>query len=236
MERRDTAILLAKHFYGEHRCHGIFLTHTQGRVRVTLSKKKSFPLQPGDFGQLCWKAVSSEKLAFGQYEGIASSLASILQNPLALLALKSACTLCLRVLPDHTPSEPMFHTLAQFLQKLASFHPAFYVLFECQALSHVGYGLSLEHCAVTGTSSGLQFVSPKTGRAVSMEGGGAYRERLLKLPAFLTSKSLNVSSIPLEDILQGILLTEHFWKRALKEFHPGLSLPEERALFVQYLY
>jgi DNA repair protein RecO (recombination protein O) len=235
IERYDAAVLLAKHLYGEHQCHGIFLTQTHGRVRVSLPKKQSLSLQPGDSGQLRWMAHSPEKLAFGNYESATSPIAAILGNPCALIALKSACMLCIRALPEHAPAEPMFHTLTRLLDGMPTFHPALYVHFECEALSHIGYGLNLTKCAVTGASSGLCFVSPKTGCAVSEEGAGQYRERLLKLPAFLWNPSVKLEDVSPEDARQGLHLTEHFWNRALKAFFPALSLPHERLLLEQYL-
>ena len=53
-------------------------------------------------------------------------------------------------------------------------------------LSDLGYGLDLSACAVTGRTDNLAYVSPKTGRAVTAEGAGAWAARLLPLPGFLT--------------------------------------------------
>ncbi|MDR2417210.1 MAG: DNA repair protein RecO C-terminal domain-containing protein [Holosporales bacterium] len=235
VERHDAVILLEKHFYGEHRCHGIFLTQAYGCMRVNLPKRKSLSLQPGDFGQLRWKTHSTERLAFGSYEGETSPISTIFHNPCALIALKSACTLCVRVLPEHAPAEPMFRALIRLLKEMSVFHPALYVRFECEALFHIGYGLDLTRCAVTGAFSELRFVSPKTGCAVSEKGAGSYREKLLKLPIFLRDPSIKLEDISSEDIRQGLRLTEHFWNRALRALHPTHLLPPERILLEQYL-
>jgi DNA repair protein RecO (recombination protein O) len=234
-ERQDTAILLEKHFYGENRCHGVFLLQKHGRLRVSLSRKKSLALQPGDSGWLRWTVRSPEKLTFGDYEGNTSPVAVVFHNPCALVAIKSACLLCANTLPEHTPAEAMFHALACLLQKMSTFHPACYVRFECAALSHFGYGLSLDRCAVTGAVSELLYVSPKTGCAVSEQGAGQYRHRLLKLPAFLVDSTIKSEGVSLEEVRQGLQLTEHFWNRALKAQHSFFSLPRERSLFLQYL-
>jgi len=53
-------------------------------------------------------------------------------------------------------------------------------------LNELGFGLDLTRCAANGTADDLIYVSPRTGRAVSREGGAAYRDRLLALPAFFS--------------------------------------------------
>ena len=45
-------------------------------------------------------------------------------------------------------------------------------------------------CAATGATEDLAYVSPKTGRAVSRAAAGPYKEKLLELPAFLSTGGL----------------------------------------------
>src|SRR5258708_8213184 len=52
-------------------------------------------------------------------------------------------------------------------------------------LTELGFGLDLETCAATGATTDLIYVSPKSGGAVSRAAGDAWRDRLLRLPAFL---------------------------------------------------
>jgi DNA repair protein RecO (recombination protein O) len=52
-------------------------------------------------------------------------------------------------------------------------------------LGELGFGLDLESCAATGETTGLIYVSPKSGSAVSRAAGEPWRERLLRLPPFL---------------------------------------------------
>jgi DNA repair protein RecO (recombination protein O) len=59
------------------------------------------------------------------------------------------------------------------------------VKFELAMLAELGFGLDLEHCAATGETSDLAYVSPKSGGAVSRAAGEPWRDRLLPLPAFL---------------------------------------------------
>jgi DNA repair protein RecO (recombination protein O) len=64
---------------------------------------------------------------------------------------------------------------------------------------------------VTGATNGLAFVSPRSGRAVTEDGAAEYRERLLRLPAFLS----NGGSAEWDDIFDGFRLTGHFLARDL---------------------
>src|SRR6476661_4353526 len=51
--------------------------------------------------------------------------------------------------------------------------------FELAMLAELGFGLALENCAVTGETTDLIYVSPKSGGAVSRGAGEPWRDRLL---------------------------------------------------------
>ena len=69
----------------------------------------------------------------------------------------------------------------------------------------------VSECAATGSTEGLAFVSPKSGRAVSNAGAGDYRDRLFPLPPFL----LSGGSAGWPEILAGLTITGHFLSRDL---------------------
>ena len=77
-------------------------------------------------------------------------------------------------------------------------------------MGELGCGRDLSAGAVTGGWDNLNFVSPMSWRAVSEEGAGAWRDRLLVLPAFLANETEEGSS---EDWLAGMTLTGHFLSR-----------------------
>ena len=83
------------------------------------------------------------------------------------------------------------------------------VRWETVVLADLGYGLDLTSCAVTGETSGLTFVSPKTGRAVTAAGAGVWASRLLRLPSFLVDGNEATPS----DWRDGLRLTAHFLTR-----------------------
>jgi DNA repair protein RecO (recombination protein O) len=130
----------------------------------------------------------------------------------------------------------MFLILQQFLTHFSIFPPAYYLLFEKEALAAIGFGLNLTRCAVTGEMSGLTFVSSRTGCAVSEAGAGTCRDKLLPLPPFLVSFPKEVAQISLKNLQQGFLLMEYFLTRALHALKPALSLPLERRLLREAIF
>ena len=83
-----------------------------------------------------------------------------------------------------------------------------YVKWEIGVLSELGFSLKLNKCAVNGNKENLSFVSPKTGRAVSLKEGLPYKDKLLILPKFLGG-NYNFSC-QITDLILGLNLTKYF--------------------------
>ena len=140
-------------------------------------------------------------------------------------------------LPEREAHPRLFAASLQVIQRLTdgSEWLGAYVLWECALLEELGFGLDLTHCAVTGQTDELRYVSPRSGRAVSEAAGAPYKDRLLPLPAFLTSSTLALDSIAAingADAIHGVQLTGHFIERHLFE---GRRPPPARARFVARL-
>ena len=92
-----------------------------------------------------------------------------------------------RLLPERDPHEDIFEMLDRTLDDFddAGGAAAHLIRFELAMLAELGFGLDLENCAATGETADLIYVSPKSGGAVSRAAGEPYRDRLLRLPAFL---------------------------------------------------
>jgi DNA repair protein RecO (recombination protein O) len=82
------------------------------------------------------------------------------------------------------------------------------VRWELALLEELGFGLDLGACAATGSNDNLIYVSPKSGRAVSESAGAEYKDRLLRLPAFLCKGRQGTPNI--DDVVDGLALTGHF--------------------------
>jgi len=84
-------------------------------------------------------------------------------------------------------------------------------------LTELGFGLDLENCAATGETEELAYVSPKSGGAVSRTAGEPWRDRLLRLPAFLRASEGSVIAFTDEDLQDGFRITGLFLLRHVLE-------------------
>lgn len=104
-----------------------------------------------------------------------------------------------------------------------------YLRWELLLLDELGFGLSLDRCAVSGAREGLTYVSPKTGHAVTAEAAGEWAARLLPLPGILGGPDAE------GDLVAGFALTGHFLTTRLAEAQVGRPLPAARARLVARL-
>ena len=114
-------------------------------------------------------------------------------------------------LPERHPYPTAFDALLHLLARLpqAERQLAALIRWELTLLRDLGYGLDLAACTLSGTNQHLAYVSPRTGRAVSAEAAGTWKERLLPLPRFLID---NTDGDPAQ-WADGLRLSGHFLAR-----------------------
>jgi DNA repair protein RecO (recombination protein O) len=229
MEWRDSGYVLAARRHGETAAIVEILTAEHGRhaglVRGGQSPKRRALLQPGNAVALTWRARLPEHLGTLDCELVRAHAARFLDDPERLAALAAAASLVAATVPEREPHTDIHNSFAALVGALDSGEgwAASYVIWECELLAALGYGLDLTCCAVTGATADLVYVSPRTGRAVSREAGQEYRDKLLLLPAFLVRD---------EDadpgaVVAGMTLTGYFLDRHLMQ-PQGRTLPEAR--------
>jgi DNA repair protein RecO (recombination protein O) len=234
MQWSDTAFVLGTRRHGESALIVELLTRERGRhaglVRGGQSPRRRALLQPGNEIAVTWRGRLTEHLGTLDCELLAPHVARFLDDPDRLAALNAAVELLLAALPEREPHPDCHASFSMLLSALEStavsitdWAPA-YVVWECDLLAGVGFGLDLARCAVSGTNQDLAYVSPRTGRAVSRETGASYKDRLLPLPEFLWRPG--VSATP-ADIVAGLNLTRHFLLRHVLE-PQGKRLSEAR--------
>jgi len=132
----------------------------------------------------------------------------MIDDPDRLAALSAATALVAAALPERAPHADVFASFESLLEALDSAvdWPARYVGWERDLLAALGFGLDLGRCAVTGATTDLAYVSPRTGRAVSRAAGLPYHHKLLALPEFLWRGE----PADRDQIALGMALTEHF--------------------------
>jgi DNA repair protein RecO (recombination protein O) len=238
MDWIDDAIVLSARPHGEAAAVATLLTHGHGchagLVQGGRSARHRGTLQPGNRVVARWRARLADHLGTYTLEPVRSAAAGMLDDPLRLAALQAACALAEAALPEREPHGAVHDGLAALIDLLdpAAQQPdiawaAAYVQWELGLLRELGFGLDLTCCAATGSNDGLAYVSPRTGRAVSLSAGEAWRDRLLPLPPFLTGHGTGAA----REVLDGLGLTGHFLERhALAQ--RGLVLPAARSRFV----
>lgn len=232
MEWRDDAIVLAMRPHGESGAVVSLLTREHGRhaglVRGAQSKANRGVLLPGNLVSALWRARLAEQLGALKCELVAATAALAMEAAGPLAALTSACALCEAALPERQPHAPLFEALLALLDSLDSqAWPSVYIHWELALLRGLGFGLDLSVCAAGGNDQ-LCFVSPKTGRAVSLSAGEPYRDKLLALPRFLVAGGEGSAA----EIAEGLVLTGFFLDRYVLGPH-GQALPPARARLVE---
>jgi DNA repair protein RecO (recombination protein O) len=230
MEWHDRAFVLAARRHGEGGAIVELLTSERGLhaglVRGGQSPKLRAVLQPGNEVAAVWRGRLSEHLGTIACELIQPHAAGMLDDPDRLAGLTAAVSLVAAALPEREPYPDIFASFGILLRALdsAADWPARYVVWERDLLATLGFGLDLGHCAVSGVTTDLAYVSPRTGRAVSRAAGLPYRDKLLTLPGFLWRNE----PADRHQIELGMVLTEHFLVHHV--FQPqGRTLPAARS-------
>jgi DNA repair protein RecO (recombination protein O) len=234
MEWQDEGIVLQARPHGETDSILTLLTFEHGRhlglVKGGASRKARPALQPGNRLTCRWRARLQDHLGHFAVEPVRLYAALLIDDRLRLAAAASAAALVDATLAEREPHPELFAVMVTLMSRLATAEawPEAYVRFELLLLATLGYGLDLSACAVTGATTDLTLVSPRTGRAVSTEGAGEFAPRLLPLPAFL------VSDTPADDtaVAAGLKLAGHFLDRHILE-PSDKEMPLPRARFAE---
>ena len=220
MRIESQAIVCAVRPHGEHGAIVRALTLLDGLqagfVRGGRSRRLRPVLMPGNTVQAEYRARTDEQLASLTVE-LVHSRAPLLAEPLAAAGIDWACALAASALAEAQPYPRLYEALEGLLGAIeaapsARGWAAALVRYELLLLSELGFGLDLSECAATGAREDLAFVSPRSGRAVSAGAAGEYRDRLLKLPAYLIGGK---ETPGWEGIRDGLRLTGHFLARDL---------------------
>jgi DNA repair protein RecO (recombination protein O) len=225
MDWRDTGFVLIARRHGENGMIVELLTAEHGRhaglVRGGQSPKRRALLQPGNLVAASWRGRLEEHLGAFDIELVRAHAAALIDDADKLAALSSAAALIALALPEREPYGDVYQGFGELMGALdsASLWPQRYVIWECELLAALGYGLDLSACAATGVNDDLVYVSPRTGRAVSRSAGAPYHDKLLSLPDFLHHEADANGA----EIIAGLTLTGYF-------LHHHLLAPQGRAL------
>jgi DNA repair protein RecO (recombination protein O) len=234
MQWTDEGVIIGTRRHGETSLIVELMTGAHGRhlglVRGGRSRKMQPVLQPGNSVIATWRARLDEHLGHYAVEGTTLRAARLIEGPAGLYGLQALAGL-LRLLPERDPHRSLYDGLLTILDWLDDplVAGAVIVRFELRLLDELGFGLDLDACAATGGNDDLAYVSPKTGRAVSRAAGEPYRDKLLRLPAFLIRD--NGAEPDSGDLADAFRLTGYFLDRHVYEPR-GLTAPDARASLI----
>jgi DNA repair protein RecO (recombination protein O) len=239
MRARESGVIIKIREYGENSAIVKILFETigfqHGFVRAAKSKANNFVLQPGNL-IACDHFLRSEDglRSLTNLDLVEGFVGKIILDKTALTCLRSALSLLDQFFLEGQSQKILYLQLLCLLEFLVNYSSNFfvsgfdgdgkkagqsqmkmlaaYVKFELEILQDLGYGLDFSCCAATGAKSDLKFVSPKSARAVSVEGAKGYESFLLPLPEFLLTENTILNS---SQILSGIRLAGFFLQKFL---------------------
>jgi DNA repair protein RecO (recombination protein O) len=235
MEWAGEAVILGVKRHGETSVIAEVMTRDRGRhlglLRNGRSRSMQPVLQPGNLVEVTWRARLDEHLGHFSMEPLSYRAAQLMENAASLHGVQALAAL-LRLLPERDPHPHLYDMLNIVLDHLNEPSGAgeLYVRFELAVLNDLGFGLDLLQCAATGSHENLDYISPKSGRAVSREAGLPYRDKLFLLPDFLKASSREAANR--ESLIEAFRLTQFFLTRHVYEPR-GIEPGTAREGFVQ---
>ena len=236
MNWSDEGYVLSVRRHGEAAAIVNLLTREHGRhaglVRGGAGRRLRGVLQPGNQVAADWRGRLAEHLGSYTVEAMRDHAAALLADGDRLAGLTAATAVTEAALPEREPHLAIHDGFAALLAALAGTPnwAAIYVRFELGLLAELGFGLDLSHCAATGSTEDLAYVSPRSARAVSREAAAPYKEKLLPLPGFLLPEA--GEKLVRQDILDGLKLTGYFLQSAVFAPH-NRPLPMARERLVE---
>jgi len=242
VEWTDQGIVLSARRLGEGSAIVTLLTEAQGRhaglVRGAGGKRSRGMIMLGNTVHATWRARLADHLGTMRLEPAVSRTSAVLDDPVRLAALASAATLLAGGLPEREAHPVLFRATTILFDAIAAATDDWveaYFGWELGLLSELGFGLDLSRCAGSGVADNLGYVSPKSARAVSLDAGQPYAEKLLPLPRFLVGqRGRPVANHPGTDWADAARLTGHFLERHVFPREDG-GLPAARGRFVELL-
>ena len=235
MDWTDEGIVLGMRRHGEANAILEVMTREHGRhlglVRGGAGSRMRPILQPGNDVRVTWRARLDEHLGHFVVEGLKLRAAELMVAAHAAYGVTHLAALC-RLLPERDPHEDVHAALAQALDHMQerTLCAALVARFELRLLAELGFGLDLDQCAATGTTTELVYVSPKSGRAVSRLAGEPWRDRMLRLPQFLKDEWEGGAPDACE-IDEAFALTGFFFERNVLQPR-GVAMHDARASFI----
>jgi DNA repair protein RecO (recombination protein O) len=197
MKLESVGIIVELRPFGERDVIAKVFTQTYGILTGMFKAgqvSKSRPMV-GQMGKVSWNARIESQLGSFHFENEKNLVADIFNDARALAEAGAAFALLAAMLPEREAYPNLY------MDTLALAAGAFsYLDWEIRLLSELGYAMALEICGNCGRGDDLEFVSPKTARAICLSCGEPFREKLFKMPLTLDTTKyflLQISDLPI---------------------------------------
>lgn len=197
-----------------------------GYVKSGLSKRNLAVFQIGNLVKVeAWSRVDDNMLSL-RIELLVPYAVNFLSDAGKLQVLSCFCALSNICLAELQPLDNLYEYCKKTINLINEDNwITHYCFYEFYLLEFLGIGLDLTECSATGSVENLEFVSPKSARAVCLQAGLPYQERLFKFPHFIVERNYRPEK---EEILDLLKMTGFFLNKNFFAIH-NLKFPDCRA-------
>ena len=157
-----------------------------GMMRRAIVAKKNKPLI-GQVGNVSWNARLDSQLGTFHWDAEKNLAAPLMLDAKKLACMNSAFELLETLLPERESYERLYFETLDLLCALVTCDADVYLDWEINLLRELGYALDLSRCSGCGCDDNLNYLSPRTGRAVCDSCAAPYINKLYKLPMGLNT-------------------------------------------------
>ena len=157
-----------------------------GMMRGAIVAKKNKPLI-GQVGNVSWNARLDSQLGTFHWDAEKNLAAPLMLDAKKLACMNSAFELLETLLPERESYERLYFETLDLLCALVTCDADVYLDWEINLLRELGYALDLSRCSGCGCDDNLNYLSPRTGRAVCDSCAAPYINKLYKLPVGLNT-------------------------------------------------
>ncbi len=186
MKLDSTGILISLRPFGERDLIAHIFTYDYGimcgMMRGAAVAKKNKPLV-GQIGAVTWNARLDSQLGTFHWDAEKNLAAPLMLDAGRLSFMNAALDLLDTLLPEREQYNALYNETIDLLTQMATNNPRdAYLTWEINLLRELGYALDTSHCASCGGTQNLNYLSPRTGRAVCDACAAPYISKLYKLP------------------------------------------------------
>ena len=181
----------------------------RGLAKGGASRRQAAIWQRGNILSVRWVARVDSQLGAFTGELVRPVAALAMGTPETLEILNAACALAAGALPEREAAPDTFAGLMRLLAgiDIPGFPLPELARWEVTLLRELGFGLDFSTSA--GGNDRLAYISPRTGRAVTLSEAGEWVDRLFPLPDFLIGEA----PASLADCVAALRITGHFLAR-----------------------